>query len=51
MLTLRNARREKFAQMLASGKRVTDAHKLAGFKRNDGNASALAKKKKCLRPT
>jgi hypothetical protein len=41
---LKNPRRERFAQLLASGKTATDAYEEAGYKRNDGNSSALAKK-------
>ena len=41
---LKNQRRELFAQLLAGGKTATDAYEEAGYKRNDGNSSALAKK-------
>ena len=40
---LANHRRELFAQLLAQGETATDAHELAGYRRNDGNASTLAK--------
>jgi hypothetical protein len=40
---LSNTRREKFAQILASGKSATEAHREAGFKPNRQNASRLAK--------
>jgi phage terminase small subunit len=43
MPTLRNPRRERFAQLLASGKTATDAYELAGYKRNDSNAPNLAR--------
>jgi phage terminase small subunit len=45
MPVLKNARHEKFAQLLAKlhGKMtVADAHEQAGYRRNDGNASVLA---------
>ena len=42
-IVLANHRRELFAQFLAQGKTATDAHELAGYRRNDGNASTLAK--------
>jgi phage terminase small subunit len=42
MPTLRNQRHERMAQLLASGKTATEAHQLAGFKRDRGNASRLA---------
>lgn len=41
MPVLKNARHERFAQALASGKTLVDAHEQAGFKPNDGNASKL----------
>jgi len=44
MPALRNPRYERFAQLLASGKTMTDAHELAGYKRNGGNAAWLARK-------
>ena len=43
MPTLRNPRRERFAQLLASGKSATDAYELAGYKRNSSNGSAMAR--------
>lgn len=42
MPVLSNAKHELFAQGIAKGSTVTDAHAAAGFKRNDGNASKLA---------
>jgi phage terminase small subunit len=46
MPTLKNARHERFAQLLASGKTATDAYELAGYKRDAGNSSHLAKSDK-----
>jgi hypothetical protein len=40
---LANHRRERFAQLLVQGETATDAHELAGYRRNDGNASTLAR--------
>jgi len=40
---LKNSRRERFAQLLASGKTATDAYELAGYKRNDSNGPELAR--------
>jgi hypothetical protein len=40
---LKNARREKFARLLASGKTATDAYEQAGYKRSDSNGPALAR--------
>ena len=34
MPTLKNPRHERIAQLLASGKTATEAHQLAGFKRD-----------------
>src|SRR6202048_5202299 len=42
MPILKNPRRERIAQLLASGKTATEAHQLAGYKRGRGNASRLA---------
>jgi phage terminase small subunit len=42
MSVLKNPRYERFAQLLATGKSATEAHELAGFKRDRGNASRLA---------
>jgi phage terminase small subunit len=42
MPVLSNARHERFAQEIASSKSYFEAHKSAGFKPNDGNASKLA---------
>lgn len=41
MPALLNPRHERFARELASGKTASDAYEIAGFKRNDGNASTL----------
>jgi hypothetical protein len=43
MPTLKNARHERYAQLLASGKNATDAYEQAGYKRDAGNSSHLAK--------
>jgi len=43
MPTLRNPRHERFAQLLASGEYATDAYEKAGYSRDAGNASYLAK--------
>jgi phage terminase small subunit len=43
MPCLKNPRRERFAQLLASGKTATDAYELAGYKRSDSNGPALAR--------
>jgi phage terminase small subunit len=43
MPLLKNPRRERFAQLLASGKTATDAHEQAGYRRSDSNASTLAR--------
>jgi hypothetical protein len=43
MPILKNPRHERFAQFLASGKTATDAYELAGYKRDDGNSSHLAR--------
>src|SRR5215470_12661174 len=40
---LKNQRRERFAQLLASGKTATDAYEEAGYKRSDSNGPTLAK--------
>src|ERR1700704_6966061 len=42
MPILKKPRHERIAQLLASGKTATEAHQLAGFKRDRGNASRLA---------
>jgi phage terminase small subunit len=42
MPVLKNPRHERFTQLLASGKTATEAHQLAGFKLDRGNASRLA---------
>jgi hypothetical protein len=44
MPMLKNSRRERFAQLLAGGKTAIDAYDQAGYRRNDGNAAAMAKK-------
>lgn len=41
MPVLKNARHERFAQFVAQGKTLVEAHELAGFKVNDGNCSTL----------
>lgn len=38
---LKNARHERFAQEVASGKSASEAYALAGYEPNDGNASRL----------
>jgi hypothetical protein len=43
MPVLKNPRHERFVQLLASGKTVTDAYEEAGYRRNDGNGPALAR--------
>ncbi len=43
MGALINARREKFAQLRASGIKVLDAYEQAGFSRHDANAHRMAK--------
>ena len=42
MPVLSNARHERFAQAIAEGKTFIEAHEIAGFKPNDGNASKMA---------
>jgi hypothetical protein len=44
MSALKNARHERFAQELARGKTLEEAHGLAGFKANRGNATVLKQK-------
>lgn len=44
MPVLSNARHERFAQAIAEGKTAIEAHEIAGFKPDDGNASKLARK-------
>jgi hypothetical protein len=39
---LRNARHERFVQLLLQGENATDAYEGASFKRDDGNATRLA---------
>jgi hypothetical protein len=46
MPALKNPRRERFAQLLARGRNATDAYELAGYKRDAGNSSHLARDKK-----
>ena len=41
---LRNQRRERFAQLLASGKTATDAYEQAGYKPSKSNGAWLARK-------
>lgn len=42
MPVLGNAKHERFAQELAKGKSQIEAHELAGYAPNDGNAAKLA---------
>jgi phage terminase small subunit len=49
MPVLKNARHEKFAQGLASGKTADEAYELAGFKPNRGNASRLKSNENILK--
>jgi phage terminase small subunit len=44
MPTLRNPRHERFAQELAGGKTGIEAHRLAGYKPDRGNATRLQQK-------
>jgi hypothetical protein len=44
MPVLKNPRHELFAQNLASGLTIVDAHEGAGFVRNDSNASRMARR-------
>lgn len=51
MPILKNSKHERFAQLLVHGRdddgrpmTVTDAHEKAGYRRNDGNASALSQR-------
>lgn len=44
MPTLKNAKHERFAQELASGKTADESYVLAGFSENRHNAAALARK-------
>lgn len=48
MPILLNAKHERFAQGLAKGKSAGEAYELAGYKRNDGNASTLKGKQNVL---
>ena len=41
MPTLKNAKHERFAQEVASGKKLEEAHELAGYKPDRGTASKL----------
>jgi hypothetical protein len=41
---LKNPRRERFAQLLASGKTARDAYEMAGYKPNRFNAAAMARR-------
>jgi hypothetical protein len=43
MPTLKNARHERFSQLLASGKCATDAYELAGYRRSHSNGPNLAR--------
>jgi hypothetical protein len=44
MPVLKNARHERFAQLLASGKTAKDAYALAGYKPSESNGAWLARK-------
>ena len=44
MPTLKNSRRERFAQLLASGNTAKDAYATAGYKASDSNGAWLARK-------
>jgi phage terminase small subunit len=44
MPVLKNSRHERFAQLLAGGKDMTSAYEAAGYKRDCGNASNLARR-------
>ena len=46
MPVLKNPRHERFAQLLASGNTATDAYEFAGYKRDAGNSSHLARSDK-----
>ena len=46
MPVLRNPRWEAYAQELAKGKPARQAYVLAGYKKNDGNASRLKSNEK-----
>jgi hypothetical protein len=43
MPALKNVRRERFAQLLASGKNATHAYEEAGYKRSDSNGPTMAR--------
>jgi len=45
MAKLDNTKHEAFAQYLSEGHYAIDAHEMAGYKRNRGNATTLASKK------
>ncbi len=44
MPILKNARHERFAQELATGKSLLEAHRLAGYGGDDGNATRLSQR-------
>jgi phage terminase small subunit len=44
MPVLKNSRRERFAQLIATGKTATEAYQLAGYKPSRFNAATLARK-------
>jgi hypothetical protein len=49
MPLLENAKHERFAQVLATGKNAVDAYEFAGYRRNRGHASTLRKNSKLLK--
>lgn len=48
MAPLRNTRHEAFVQYLLHSETATDAHEKAGYARDDGNATRLAKNPKVM---
>ncbi len=48
MPELHNQRWERFAQFIASGETLVDAHEKAGYERHDGNAATLAKHERVM---
>lgn len=49
MPALKNPKHERFAQELAKGKSAVEAHKLAGYSENRGNAATLKQNKAILK--